>query len=210
VARNGGPQGESLKALPRSGDFNVSQIVINDLRQSIKRTLLDESLPPDNMSARSATEVVERMKELSQNLGSAFGRLINETMIPLVSKILEVMDEKGLIVMPLKVDGMQIKVAPVAPLAMAQNMEEIQNIMQFKQIADAFGPEGQLALNTGETVDYIGDKLGVPATLRTSPVERQQAMAQQAQVAAAMAEQQGAAPSGTTQAVEQAMGEGMA
>lgn len=209
VARNGGPQGESLKALPRSGDFNVSQIVINDLRQSIKRTLLDESLPPDNMSARSATEVVERMKELSQNLGSAFGRLINETMIPLVSKILEVMDEKGLIVMPLKVDGMQIKVAPVAPLAMAQNMEEIQNIMQFKQIADAFGPEGQLALNTSETVDYIGDKLGVPATLRTSPIERQQAMAQQAQVAAAMAEQQGMAPSGTTQAVEQTMGEGM-
>jgi hypothetical protein len=36
------------------------------------------------MSARSATEVVERMKELAQNLGSAFGRLINETMGPLV------------------------------------------------------------------------------------------------------------------------------
>ena len=31
VARNGGPQGASLAPLPRSGDFNVSQIVINDL-----------------------------------------------------------------------------------------------------------------------------------------------------------------------------------
>ena len=88
VARNGGPQGESLKALPRAGDFNLSQLVINDLVQNIKRILLDESLPPDNMSARSATEVVERMKELSQNLGSAFGRLINETLIPVVTKIL--------------------------------------------------------------------------------------------------------------------------
>ena len=77
VARNGGSQGEALKPLPRAGDFNVSQIIINDLRANIKRTLLDESLPPDNMSARSATEVVERMKELAQNLGSAFGRLIN-------------------------------------------------------------------------------------------------------------------------------------
>lgn len=207
VARNGGPQGESLKALPRAGDFNVSQIVINDLRQNIKRTLLDESLPPDNMSARSATEVVERMKELSQNLGSAFGRLINETMIPLVSKMLEVMDEKGLLVMPLKVNGMQIRVAPVAPLAMAQNMEEIQNIMQFKQIAETFGQEGAMALNNGETVDYIGDKLGVPATLRTSAVERQQMMASQAQAAAAMAEFQGQIPQGSTQAVEQATGE---
>jgi hypothetical protein len=128
-------------------------------------------------------------------------------MIPLVSKILEVMDEKGLIVMPLKVNGMQVKVSPVAPLAMAQNMEEISNIMQFKQLAEAFGPEGQMALNNGETVDYIGDKLGVPATLRMSSIERQQAMAQQAQIAAAMAEQQGMVPAGATQVVEQASGE---
>jgi hypothetical protein len=40
VARNGGPQGESLRPLPRSGDFNVSQIVMNDLRMNIKRILL--------------------------------------------------------------------------------------------------------------------------------------------------------------------------
>ena len=36
VARNGGPQGESLRMLPRSGDFNVSQIVINDLHEREK------------------------------------------------------------------------------------------------------------------------------------------------------------------------------
>jgi hypothetical protein len=134
VARNGGPQGESLKPLARAGDFNVSQIVIQDLRANIKRVLLDESLPPDNMSARSATEVVERMKELAQNLGSAFGRLINETMVPLVARILSVMDERGLIDLPLQVNGLEVKVSPVAPLAMAQNMEEINNIMQFMQI----------------------------------------------------------------------------
>ena len=30
--------------------------------------MLDESLPPDTMSARTALEVAERMKQLSQNL----------------------------------------------------------------------------------------------------------------------------------------------
>lgn len=138
VARNGGPQGDSLKPLPRAGDFNTSQIIINDLRMNIKRIMLDESLPPDNMSARSATEVVERMKELSQNLGSAFGRLINETMIPLVAKILEVMDEAGLISLPLRVNGLEVRVAPTSPLAMAQNMDEINSIVQFFQIAQGF------------------------------------------------------------------------
>jgi hypothetical protein len=196
VARNGGPQGESLRPLPRAGDFNVSQIVINDLRQNIKRVLLDESLPPDNMSARSATEVVERMKELAQSLGSAFGRLINETMIPLVSRILQVMDERGLIDLPLRVNGLEVRVSPVAPLAMAQNMEEINSIVQFMQLTASLGNEGQLAIKTGDLIDYLGEKLGVPAALRTTAAERaylieeQRKLAQQDQAMMAMAGQQ--------------------
>ena len=193
VARNGGPQGESLRPLPRAGDFNVSQIVINDLRQNIKRILLDESLPPDNMSARSATEVVERMKELAQNLGSAFGRLINETMVPLVSRILQVMDERGLIDLPLRVNGLEVKVSPVAPLAMAQNMEEVNSVVQFMQLTQSLGNEGALAIKMGDLIDYLGDKLGVPAALRTSAAERaylieeQRKLAQQDQAMMAMA-----------------------
>jgi len=184
VARNGGPQGESLKPLPRAGDFNVSQLIINDIVANIKRILLDESLPPDNMSARSATEVVERMKELSQNLGSAFGRLINETMIPLVSKMLQVMDERGIISLPLKVNGLEVKISPVAPLAMAQNMDDIQNILQYAQIAQQAGPQGQMTIKVDEMMDYIAEKLGVPQRLRPTPQERmmmQQQMAQMAQ-----------------------------
>jgi hypothetical protein len=181
VGRNGGPQGASLQPLPRAGDFNVSQIVINDLRMNIKRILLDESLPPDNMSARSATEIVERMKELSQNLGSAFGRLINETMIPIVSKILSIMDERGLIDLPLKTNGLEIKIAPVAPLAMAQNMEDVNNVLQFAQIAQGSGPEGQMSINIGKMMDYIADKLGVPAVIRVGEQERDMIKQQAAQ-----------------------------
>ena len=203
VARNGGPQGEALKALPRSGDFNVSQIVINNLQMSIKRILLDESLPPDNMSARSATEVVERMKELSQNLGSAFGRLINETMIPLVTKTLEVMDSRGLVDLPLKVNGLEVRITPVAPLAMAQSMDEVNKVLQFAQIAQGAGPEGSMSLKVGEMLDYIGEKLGIPAKLRTSPAERAQRMQDMAQMAQQAAQ---ANPEAAAGAIQQAMG----
>jgi len=201
VARNGGPQGESLRALPRAGDFNVSQIIINDLRMNIKKTLLDESLPPDNMSARSATEVVERMKELAQNLGSAFGRLINETMIPLVSKTLEVMDESGVINLPLNIDGLQVKVTPTSPLAMAQNMEEVNSIIQFNQIAQALGPNGQMMVKVEQMLEYIAKKMGVPSSIITTPVERQRLMQQMQQMAQlAMEQQQGMQqPEGTMQ-----------
>ena len=189
VARNGGPQGPSLLPLPRSGDFNVSQLVINDLRQNVKRILLDESLPPENMSARSATEIVERMKELSQNLGSAFGRLINETMIPIVTKILEVMDERGMIDLPLRVNGLEVKVSPVAPLANAQAMDEVNAALQFAQITQQMGAEGTVAVKYGDMIDYLGDKLGVPAALRNSAAERgfilEEQRAQQTQAMAA-------------------------
>ncbi|NBT75688.1 MAG: hypothetical protein EBT15_06930 [Betaproteobacteria bacterium] len=181
VARNGGPQGPALLPLPRSGDFNISQLVINDLRQNVKRILLDESLPPENMSARSATEIVERMKELSQNLGSAFGRLINETMIPLVAKILEVMDERGLIDLPLRVNGLEVKVSPVSPLANAQAMDEVNGALQFAQIVQQMGPEGTVAIKMGDMIDYLGDKLGVPSALRNDPAERAFMLEQQAQ-----------------------------
>jgi len=210
VARNGGPQGPALQALPRSGDFNVTQLVINDLVQNVKRILLDESLPPENMSARSATEIVERMKELAQNLGSAFGRLINETMIPLVSKILEVMDSKGLIDLPLRVNGLEVKVTPVAPLAQAQNMEEVNAIVQYAQLmaSGQFGQDGALAIKSDAAVDFIGDKMGVPAAVRNDASERavlmeelktQQAQQIAAQGVAAQAVANAEADAGTAQ-----------
>lgn len=195
VARNGGPQGESLRMLPRSGDFNVSQIVINDLRMNIKKIMLDDTLPPDNMSARSATEIAERMKELAQNLGSAFGRLITETMVPLVSRILSVMDERGMIELPLKVNGLEVKVQPVSPIAQAQNMGDIEKVMQWVQLSASLGQDGQMAVRTGAIADHVADKLGIPAELRTTQEERQQMIEQMAQMqmaqVAAEAEQTG-------------------
>tara|TARA_R100000654_G_scaffold25_3_gene123 strand:- start:3991 stop:5586 length:1596 start_codon:yes stop_codon:yes gene_type:complete len=194
VARNGGPQGASLAPLPRSGDFNVSQIVINDLRVNIKKTLLDDTLPPDNMSARSATEIVERMKELAQNLGAAFGRLITETMVPIITRVLFIMDEKGLIQLPLKVNGLEVKVVPVSPLAKAQNLEEINEVMQFFQIANSLGPGGVAELKPDAIATFIGDKLGVPSNLRTTPEEKQQIIQQSMQMFSQQAAMQGQAP----------------
>jgi hypothetical protein len=66
---------------------------------------------------------------------------------------------------------------------MAQNMDEINNIMQFMQIAQTLGPEGQMAIKAGAAVDYIADKLGVPAALRAGPEERAAMVQQMQQVA---------------------------
>ena len=201
VARNGGNQGSSLQPLPRSGDPQLSQISSQDLIASIKAILMDESLPPDTMSARSATEIAERMKQLSQNLGSSFGRLINEIMYPVVRRTLELMDEMGMIELPLSVNGLQIKVVPVAPIAMSQNMEKLSEIMQYVQISQQMGPMGQMVIKQETLLDYIADQLAIPAEIRTTPEERQQIqemMMQQAQQAAQVQQQQGAMNEGSS------------
>jgi len=172
VARNGGPQGPSLQPLPRSGDLQLSQLVINDLRLQIKKTLLDDSMPPDNMSARSATEIIERMRDLAVNLGSSFGRMIHEAMVPIVKLTLEEMGDQGLIDLPLKIDGLEVQIVPVSPLAQAQNLDEVQNVLQWLSVASQLGPVGLATANMEGISDWVADQLGVPICLRTTPEER--------------------------------------
>jgi hypothetical protein len=145
------------------------------------------------------------MKELSQNLGSAFGRLINETMIPLVTKILAVMDERGIISLPLKVNGLEIKVSAVAPLAMAQAMEDVQNVLQYAQIVQGVGPQGQAMIKIDSMLEFIAEKLGIPQRILNTAEERMMIQQQQAQMAMMAAQ---AAPEAVPEMVKGAMQQG--
>jgi hypothetical protein len=117
-------------------------------------------------------------------MGSAFGRLITETMVPIVTRVLSIMDKKGLIELPLKVNGLEVKVVPISPLAKAQNLEEINEVMQFVQIAGSLGPGGIAEMKPDLIATYIGDKLGIPSNLRTTPQEKQAIIQQSMQMAA--------------------------
>ncbi len=200
VASNGGPRGPSLQPLARSGDIQLSQITLERLQNNIKKIMLDDSLPPDTMSARSATEIVERMKELSQNLGSAFGRMISEAVIPIVSRTLAVMNNAELIDLPLRVNGLEVKIQPTSPLALAQTNEEVQKTLQWIQMASQFGPAGQMAIKVDAAADYLADQLGIPPEVRTTMEEREQ-MAQQM---TAMAQQQSAQQQAQAEAPQEA------
>ena len=47
--------------------------------------------------------------------------IVLETLVPIVRRTLELMDEMGIIELPLKIDGLQVKIVPVSPLALASN-----------------------------------------------------------------------------------------
>ena len=197
VARNQGhPMGASLMPLERSGNFDVSGLVLEDMRTSIKQALMDETLPPLSGPVRSATEIVERIRQLQVDIGPAFGRIMNELIQPLVQRCLVILEELDLITFPVKVDGQAIKITVLSPLARSENVREVEGVVQALTLAGTLGPQVTAASYKVEDIPaWIGRKLGVPEELIRDETERvtfeqmvqqtaqgmvEQAMAQQA------------------------------
>jgi len=99
------------------------------------------------------------------------------------------MDQTGLIDMPLKVNGGEVKIVPISPLAQAQNMDELNDVMQFAQIVAGMGPEAMITIKRDEIIDYVAERLGIPARLLTTQDEREQIAQQAAQVQMAAQQQ---------------------
>jgi len=90
----------------------------------------------------------------------------------LVRRSMAIMDSAGLISLPLKINGLEVKIVPVSPLAKAQNMDDVQDVLQWLQVASSLGPVGQATAKMDAISDYVADKLGVPMQLRTDDDER--------------------------------------
>ena len=149
-----------------------------------------------NRTPASATEVAERMADLSRKIGSAFGRLQSEMVQPLLQRVVYILQKQGRIEIP-TVNGREVKIRSVSPLAQAQSNQDIVSLNRFLQtVSGTFGPEVlNILISSEETALYLAKKFGVPDTLIRDEDERQQLvqLAQQVQQ-----QQQGAMPDATT------------
>tara|TARA_R100001463_G_scaffold39042_2_gene83902 strand:+ start:1368 stop:2915 length:1548 start_codon:yes stop_codon:yes gene_type:complete len=184
-----------LQPIQAAGRFDVAQLVLSDMRQNIKRALYNDMLGNPDKTPASATEVAERMADLSRRIGSAFGRLQAELVQPVLQRVIHILKKQGRIEVP-TVNGREIKIRSSSPLAQAQANQDISSVSRFLELTNAaFGPEAmQLLINSEETALYLAKKFGVPDTLIRDEQERKQIVAmmqqmQQAQAAAPAAEQ---------------------
>lgn len=172
VASNGGTRGPSLQSLERTGSFDVAMLQHEKLQMSIRQMLLDNRLPAESGAVRSATEIIERIKELARDIGSPFSRLMQEYIVPVVQRTLNIMARRGLIP-DVKIDGLVVQVRVVSPLAQEQNINDVATVVRWLTILSSLGPEiVHLAAKTEDVGDWMGDKLGVPSALRRTADER--------------------------------------
>ena len=182
-----------LQPIRAAGDFNVANLILNDMRNNIKRALYNDMLGDPNKTPASATEVAERMADLSRRIGSAFGRLQAEMVQPILQRVVHILKKQGRIEVP-TLNGREVKVRSVSPLAQAQANQDITSVSRYLQmVGGTFGPEVlNLLIKSEDVAVYLAKKFGVPDSLVRDGVERE-ALVQAAQKYQ-QAQQQGEVP----------------
>lgn len=201
VERNGGPNGPSIAALPRAGDFQIQEFMVHDLQDAIRKTMLDTKLPADTPQPKTAFEIAKRIQEFQVDIGSAYGRAMFEFVQPLFKRILAILVKKGLIKLPdgFQIDNFFVQVQVVSPIAQTQAMEDVQKLTQAMSIVGGIHPALVMtAYEIEKLPQWLSEKTGAPAAMLRSEADAAQMQKLIAQLAAqaqnAAAPQQQPAP----------------
>lgn len=153
-----------LTPLSSPGRFDVSQLVLDDLRARIRRALLVDRLGPLDGPRMTATEVLERSAEVTRLLGASFGRLQAELLVPLVRRCLAILRRRGL-VPDLVPDGQTIAIRILSPLARAQARQDAEVTLRWLESVAALGPAALAAVDLPGCARFLADAAGVPPFL---------------------------------------------
>ena len=179
--------------MPRSGDFNLAQLEIQQYRELINNYLFAQ--PFGQMSetpVRTATEMNIRQEDLVQTSSSAFGRMQTELLEPLLKRVVDILKKQGKIP-DMKVDGKEVTIRFTSPMSRTQDLVELQSLQQFMQNMQMLPPEiVQMAVKVEDIPKFVADKVGMPLTLIRSKQEIQEMTQKAAQVAQQAQQMQGA------------------
>ncbi len=191
----GGAAGASIAPLQASSDVNLAQLVINDLVDSIHKIMLNDGMPAIKDGVRTATELLERLKELQQSMGAPFSRVLKEGIVPMLEATIAVLGEMGVIPLAqgqkVKLNNGQIAVRFASPLVQGQSIREVEILQQAAMITAQMAGQEAVAINfkVEDIGAWIGAKLGADPTVMRNADERAEFQQKAAQV---IAMQQGA------------------
>ena len=173
------PGSQGLRAVQGAGSFDVAQLVLSDMRMNIRKALYNDMLGNPDKTPMSATEVAQRMADLSRQIGAAFGRLQAEFVNPVLRRVVYILKKQGRIKVP-TVNGREVKVRSTSPLAQAQAQQDIAAFDQFVMLVGSrFGQQlVNLLVKSEDAAKYLADKYGVPERLLRSDQERAQLVQQ--------------------------------
>ena len=177
----------SIRPLDMNFNFQFTQIKSEELQNTINRVLFANPIGDIDDPTKTATEITIRRQIDLQEQSAFFSRIQTELVEKLMRRVVYVLQREG-VIPKLRIDGKEIMIKHVSPIAKAMDMEDVQTVMQAVQMASALGPEVMaLGLKIEDIPTYIADKLGVDPSLKRTESER---IKMQEQAAALAAQQQ--------------------
>ncbi|MGH6943925.1 MAG: portal protein [Geminicoccaceae bacterium] len=153
-----------LTPLQAPGRFEVSNLMLEELRGRIRHTLLIDRLGPIGGRSMTATEVLERSNETVRLLGATYGRLQAELLTPLLARAMAILRRRGDIP-DIALDGRTVDLKYKSPLARLQAREDVQETLLWLESTSQMGPEAARVVDVAATARWLGDRLGVPGHL---------------------------------------------
>jgi hypothetical protein len=155
---------QGLKPLEMPGRFDVSELVLKDLRARIRHALMADKLGAIVDKRMSATEVLERSNEMAMLLGATYGRLQTELITPLIQRAFSILRRRGEIP-DIALDGRYLALDYRSPLAKAQGQRDVQNVLVWLESVSSLGAEASLSVDVTKTVKMLAESLSIPRDL---------------------------------------------
>jgi hypothetical protein len=155
-----------LTPLQAPGRFDVSELVLDQLRSRIRKALFVDQLGPIHGPRMTATEVLQRAAEMARVLGATYGRLQSELLTPLITRALTILVRRGEIA-DLPIDSRRVLLDYKAPQARIQAQQSVQNTLMWLEAVSRLGAEAMTAVNQVAAARWLGRSLGVPDELIT-------------------------------------------
>lgn len=184
-------KGSEVAPLQSPAQFDVAQLVLNDMRRNIRKALFIDELEKEGSTPISAEEVTWRMRDVARDMGSVASRLMGEFLKPLVQRIRYILQKQGILKLP-RINGKELRLVPTSPLLRVQEQQEVDNVLRFGQTLDMmFGPGmSAMSWNKERARPWLAEKMSIPSELLNNEVEEKVLMDKT--VAAATAAPEGA------------------
>lgn len=151
--------GSEITELGTHSRFDVSQLVLEEMRNNIRRCLFSSTPDrPQGKTPPSARELAEDRAETALNMGQAVTRLQYEFLIPLVRRLIFIEKQRGAIKIP-QLDGRKVILVPESPLVRAQDFQEVSDYLQYTEALQfALGPASFGAHIPEELIPWLAQR----------------------------------------------------
>jgi len=162
----------SLRVMEFGGNFAITDAIMEDLRERIRRTMLGPE--PSEGPVKSATEISISDRNRLWAMGGEYGRIQVEFLFKVFARGISILQSRGL-APKFKVDGREVAAKFVSPFARSQESEDLLALERTLGLVRMVDPQGALTalgLKVEEVPAWVAKKTGLDQALVNTEAER--------------------------------------